>query len=869
MGEVYRARDTKLNRDVAIKVLPDAFASDAERQARFHREAQVLAALNHPNIAHIHGYEESTGVCALVMELVEGPTLAERIERGLIPLDETMRVAGQIAEALEAAHEHGIVHRDLKPANIKVRDDGTVKVLDFGLAKLTAPAAQGGARDAGSAEERDVPSSTQLPTLLSPTTMTAAGMILGTAAYMSPEQVRGKPIDKRADIWAFGCVVYEMLARRAAFGRETVSESLAAILEREPEWAALPADTPGHLHRLLRRCLQKNVRQRLRDIGDARLDLDSTPESPSNPAAVSTRRRNNRLIWFALPAVAIVFLALGAIAASLRARPTSSEPTQLSLFTPGRFFASPPSAVISPDGRRVAFVTADNSGTDLLWVRTLADDDARALKGTESADLPFWSPNSRFIGFFADGKLKKVEASGGPVETLATVSVAPGATWNQDGVILFATGRSLMAVPAAGGTPTTIVSGSASWPHFLPDGHHFLYYAANVPQRQRGVYVGNLDSKDAKLLLETSFEASFAAPGYVLFARDENLMAQAFDPNKLALTGEPSLVAEGVWVANGYGHGVFSAGANQALVFVNAAIANTQLAWFDRHGQPLGTLGAPGRYSDSLPQISPSGESVAVARGPYFAQDIWLLDSHRATETRLTFNPAGNRVPVWSSDGSRLVFLSPRKDGRMRMYAKSANGEGSEELLVDTPNVDQLDMSPDGRFVVYMTTSADGHFELWVLPLFGDRRPFPFLRESFNVGQAQVSPDGNWVAYVSNETARDEVYLQRFPMGGGKRQVSMDGGAQPRWRKQGGELYYLAPDKALMAVTVTHGASLELGRPARLFQTRLDFQGLQGPFFMQAYDVSSDGQRFLLNAPPEQSPPPITVLLNWTARLRR
>jgi Tol biopolymer transport system component len=860
MGQVYRATDTKLKRQVAIKILPPA-AVDSDRLARFQREAEVLASLNHPHIAAIYGLEESGGVSALVMELVDGESLDRRIARGPIPVDESLAIARQITEALEAAHEKGIIHRDLKPANIMLTHDGTVKVLDFGLAKSTD--ANRGAVDLANS-----------PTITSPPMMTDIGVILGTAAYMSPEQARGRSADRRADIWAFGCVLFEMLTGRAAFPADTLSDTIAAVLTREPDWNLVPTPVRPAIRRVLRKCLEKDPRQRLRDIGDVRMELDEALVAPSSagPADTGAIAAPVRFTWSTRIGAAVLLVALGATLQYWRVPPVAADAVRLSLSVPGQFFTQPPSVVMSPDGRQLAFVSADSSGKLMLWIRALDSQGARVLPGTERADEPFWSPDGRLVGFFADGQLKTIAAAGGPVQVLATAPVSPGATWNQDGTILFAqAGSGLRKVSAAGGVVSPVLlshpGGGISWPHFLPDGRHFLYFGRSA-QHSPGVYVGSLDTNDTKLILTSEFEATYAPPGYLLFVRDETLMAQGFDAKRLEVTGEPAVVASGAWVARGYGHGVFSAGANGALTYVNADIASTQLAWFDRSGRPLGTYGPPSRY-DSPPQLSPNSPGIAVTRGPFFRQDLWLLDPVRETDSRFTFDRAGSRVPVWFRDGSRILFQSARDDGRVKLYQKSASGAGGEERLADIADVNLQDVSPDGRFVVYMIVGKEGRFELWVLPLFGDHRPFPFLQTEFNNGQAQVSPDGRWIAYTSNEAGRDEVYVQSFPTTGSKHQISREGGAQPRWRRNGGELFYLAPDRVLMAVPVKAGAPLQIGRPTALFRTRLEYLGLQGPFFMAGYDVTADGQRFLLNAAPEQVVVPIDVLLNWTAVLNK
>jgi serine/threonine protein kinase len=862
MGEVYRARDTKLNRDVALKVLPDLFALDSDRLARFKREAQLLASLNHPNIAAIYGLEDSTSVQALVLELIEGPTLADRIAQARIARPEALSIAKQIADALEAAHEHGIVHRDLKPANVKITDDGIVKVLDFGLAKALGPTAASAADASNS------------PTLTAHATQ--MGVVLGTAAYMSPEQARGKPVDKRTDLWAFGCVLYEMLTGRSVFARGTISDTIAAILEREPDWTALPATTPASVRRLLQRCLDKDPKRRLHDIADARLEIEETLTAPLAISPTRDRRISTRQTWLWV----IAGLTLAATATSvllyLTHRPAPSETFRLSVSVQGDITPQL-SAAISPDGRQLAYVSTDSSGKSMLWVRALDSLKARFLPGTENAAHPFWSPDGRALGFVAGGTIKRIDADGGPVQTLAdTGPFRSGAAWNRDGMILFSGASGLLKVPAAGGAASSVTTLDRSrqevfhaWSQFLPDGRHFLYFVQSAEADHRGVYVGSLDSGKTAQLLQSELKAVYAPPGYLLFVRDEALMAQPFNAERLELKGEPSLVADGIWVAQGAGQASFSVSPTGVLAYVNATLWNTQLAWFDRGGRSIGSVGTPDRYNSQIPQLSPDASRIAIARGHRLKEQIWILDAAGGTASRLTFGRDRAVTPVWSADGSRIVFVSTSGVGEERLYLKNANGAGTEELLFASRGLGLQDWSSDGHFLTYSVNGEKGSSDLWVLPLVGNRRPFPFLQTPFNETQAQISPDGRWLAYTSNESGEDEVYVQTFPKAGSKRQVSIEGGVSPRWRRDGKELFYLAADERLMAVPVKDQNAFETDRPIALFRTRLIAQGSQSQGLPTQYDVTPDGQRFLLNLPSEESGPPMTVVLNWAAALKK
>ncbi len=869
MGEVYQAHDRKLGRNVAIKVLPEVFAHDADRLARFQREAKMLAALNHPNIATIYGLEQSNSTNYLVMELVSGETLAERIKRdGAVPVEEALTIAKQIAEALEAAHDKGIIHRDLKPANVKVTPEGKVKVLDFGLAKAFA----GDVADSN-------PS--QSPTLSAVATM--QGVLLGTAAYMSPEQARGKSVDKRTDIWAFGCVLYELLTGKQAFEGETVTEILASVLKGEPDWRALPLATPAQIFGLLRRCLQKDKTVRLQAAGDARIEIHEALTAPATTEPIVAQLRNRERLAWSLAAVLFVALvaalALGAFA-HFRSVLQDTQTT--------RFFVSPPEnwnlallsdsagalrapLAVSPDGHRVAFVAANAEGKYLVWVRSLDTLAAQALAGTDDAVAPFWSPDSSSLGFFAGGKLKKIEVSGGPPITLCDAVRPAGGTWSRDGVIVFgpAYATALQKVSASGGVPTaatTLGQGEIShWrPFFLPDGRHFLYRA--VTNSGGGpIYVASLDSTERKLLFNSDSNNVVYTPGHLIFLRETTLMAQPFDGRRLVLTGDAFPIAEQIQTLGSPPIGVFSASENGVLAYLTGSgAAGSPLVWVDRTGKQIGVLGDSAAYSDL--ELSPDGKRASVSIPDQTGRrDVWLYDVARGLRTRYTFGPTMAQTSIWSPDGSRIVFNSNRK-GRYDLYQKASSGAGADEVLVED-NLDKYptSWSPDGQFILYSQPGGPaGTASVFVLPVSGDRKPHPFLQTPFNETEGQFSPDGKWVTYVSNESGRNEVYVAPFSGPGGKWQISTAGGSFPRWRHDGTEIFYVAPDNKLTAAAVNgKGSSFEVGAVKPLFQMRTTGARYE-------YAVSADGQRFLINTFPEQAASaPITVVVNWTAGLKK
>ena len=878
MGEVYRARDQNLGRDVAIKLLPRAFTSDPERLARFEREARVLASFNHPNIGAIYGLQETNGLRALVLELVEGETLAEKLTPGL-PIANALSIARQVADALEAAHEKGIVHRDLKPANIKITPEGIVKVLDFGLAKALAP-------DQGAVATGDL---SRLPAV----TMggTHEGVILGTAAYMSPEQARGQAVDKRTDIWAFGCVLYEMLTGRRAFDGEDVSDTLAFILTKEPDWSAVPSQTPAAIRRLLRRSLEKDRKRRLQDIADARLEIDealTTPGQSAATGALSVAKRkgpfgNIRLAW-TLAAVALIgALAAGAVA-YLDRTPNDTRTLRFSVFPPDGWrvntvlmpsTGSTAPLAVSPDGQSLAFLARNAEGRNQLWVRTLDTLAARALAGTDGASSPFWSPDSRWLGFFAQGQLKKIDITGGPPFTICEAVDNRGGTWSRDGIIVFAPDHDvpLQKVPAAGGVPTAatmLAAGEADLGHerpsFLPDGRHFLYSVNETAGVV--VYVASLDSAGRSAVLEGSDSGNVVyAQGHLLHLRGTTLMAQPFDVGRLMLDGDAVPIAEEIRTQGTFGPVAdFAVSATGVLVYQTGDPQRSRLEWVDRAGKRLGALGEPGNYA--LHELSPDGTRAAVGvADPAHrnTRDIWLYDVARGLRTRFTSDPANENATIWSPDGSRVVFTSDRR-GVGNLYQKAASGTASEEPLLEGDMWETAtSWSRDGQYLLYQAPLAEGApNDLYVWRLVEQNKPMPFVQTPFNEGGARFSHDGRWVVYQSNESGKADVWVTPFPRADRRWLISTAGGTSARWRQDDKEIFYLAPDSRLMAAEVNgEGVAFHVGEVRPLFQTR-------APSVGAAYDVSANGQRFLVNTLEEDTiPPPITVVVNWVAGLMK
>jgi serine/threonine protein kinase/Tol biopolymer transport system component len=863
MGEVYRARDTKLRREVAIKVLPREFERDFARLARFEREAHVLASLNNRRIAAIYDLEEFQGIRFLVLELVEGPTLADRIARGPIPQDEALAIAAQVIEAMEYAHERNVVHRDLKPANIKVTPEGDVKVLDFGLAKaLSDPAPSTDSADS--------------PTL--DMGRTEIGMILGTPAYMSPEQASGKPADRRADIWSFGAVLYEMLTGKRAFEGESVSHTLASVLKVEPDFNALPGSTPAAIRNLIRRCLTKDPKQRLQAIGEARIILEN-PHTEEPAAAVSSPKH----VWLWLAVAATLLAVYAGLALIVREHFREKPPgvVRFSFSLPEGVSLVPqiPAMAVSPDGRHVAF-EAITSGKRQLWVRDLDSPSLRMLADLSGTlGIPFWAPDSRRFGFFDGTRLKKVDINGGPATTIAdTGSENPGSgSWNRDDLIIFSTEgprRPLFRVPVPGGAPLPVTEldkargETEHWaPWFLPDGRHFLYLARSASPETSAVYVGDLDSKNRKQVVAFATKAIYVNPGYLLFVRERTLMAQRFDTASLQTTADAFPVVEQVHVFTPPDPdrptlGYFSASQNGVLMYTSGvALPNAQLSWFDRAGKKLDSVGAPGQ----LPRfsLSPDGGRLALARdgdSQLASTDIWVRDLARGSESRLT-STGNNGNPVWSADGTRLFFVRS-EDRKFTVYAKDANGTGTDESL-ETDFELPMDASRDGRYLITMNRSPSlGNGRgIWVLPLFGDHKPFPYVAAGFQEDFPRLSPDGRWLAYQSNESNRDEVYVVSFPQKDGKWLISTGGGIRPVWSRDGRELYYYSADDKIMAVPITPGAQFRFGVPKPLFDVRLATARV-------SFDVSRDGRFLLPVLMPQQDSALMNVVLNWSRTLK-
>jgi serine/threonine-protein kinase len=860
MGEVYRAHDATLGREVAIKVLPPAFTSDPQRRARFEREARLLATLNHPNIGAIYGLEEVGGVRALVLELVEGETLAERIAGGGraaganapgLPLAEARPLARQIAEALDAAHEKGIVHRDLKPANIKITPDGAVKVLDFGLAKPARP-------------DRSRPDLTE----------SRDGVILGTAAYLSPEQARGHSVDKRGDIWAFGCVLYEMLTGRLAFAGDTASDTIAKILEREPDWSALPASTPVAIRRLLHRCLAKDPRQRFRDIGDVRIEIEAIDEAPTGvsgaaPSASSVKTRTARLPWVAVGALAFgLVLALTLWAPWRPAPPGMAMRFTTDLSADGSLANSianqyGDAAVLSPDGTVVAFVAQKGeSGKRQLFVRRLNQLHATLLSGTDDALSPFFSPDGLWIAFSAEQKLKKIAATGGASTVLGEVTELRGGAWGEDGTIVFSASRKagarLFRVSSEGGKSealNTLAEGEVAqlWPQILPTGRAVLYTSAGVVGDYNGgeLVVQPLPGGPRKILLRGGFHGRYLASGHLVYIHDGTMFAAPFDLDRLELTGQPVPALEGVSSNSVTGGAQFSVSATGTVLYLPGRMigAGIPLDWMNRDGTTSPLRVTPANWF--TPRFSPDGRQVAleIREG---SSDIWVYGWARDTLVRLTFDPARDTKPVWTPDGRRVVFASDRADKSARnLYWQRADGTGdAQRLTKSTSEQEPGSWHPSGKLLAF-----EENLKLMILPIAGDEAsgwkpaaPYPLSNSPFREGHPMFSPDGRWLAYMSNESGRIEVHVRPFPGPGGRWQISTSGGGHPTWSATKRELFYGTQGQIMVAAFSADGRTFRAEKPRLWSGAHYETRGTA-----QMFDLHRDGVRFAL-APAAQAP---------------
>jgi serine/threonine protein kinase/Tol biopolymer transport system component len=869
MGEVYQAHDTKLGRDVAIKVLPEAFAHDPERLSRFQREAKMLASLNHPNIAAIYGLEEDAGRNYLVMELVPGETLRERSAReGALPLEEALGIAKQMAEALEAAHEKSIIHRDLKPANVKVTPEGKVKVLDFGLAKAFA----------GEAVDEEIDNS---PTLSRAATL--QGVILGTAAYMSPEQARGKTVDKRTDLWAFGCVLYELLTGQQAFPGETTTEILAAVLKSEPHWQALPAATPQKISDLLRRCLQKDLNKRARDAGDLRIEIEEALAAPAGVGtpniapATGIRALGRRALILSVGALLLVAAIASLATWNLKPSPSPQAVTRTVInLPPGQQLAgleSGPAVALSPDGTHLAYV-ARQGGTQQLYLRAMDSLEARPIPGTVGAVNPFFSPDGQWLGFFAGQKLKKVSVNGGAALTLANASYPGGASWGNQGMIAFAPANVsvLQQVSDAGGVSQPLTrfekaDVSHRWPEFLPDGKAVLFAAGNngTDFTNAQVAVQAVGSGERRNLVQRGTNPNYAPSGHLVYAQGGILMAVPFDPQRLTATGAAVPVAEDVLQSTFSGVSQYSFSATGSLVYVSGGVQSAQnkLVWVSRNGaeQPL----AAPAHAYLFPRLSPEGRRVAVGIAEQDTQ-TWLYDLSRETLTRFTFVGSANQNANWTPDGKRLAFNS-NKEGPQNPFWQLADGSGGLERLITSEYANvPMSWSPDGQLLAFLEVNPTTGLDIWVLRL-SDRKAQPFLRTPFNESAPRFSPDGRWLAYISDESGRFEIYVQPYPGPGGKWQISTEGGTEPMWNPSGRELFYRSGNK-MMAVDISTQPSFAAGKPRVLFEGPYSPTPLTTP----NYDVSPDGQRFLMLKPTEQGEAArtqINVVLNWFEELKQ
>ena len=864
MGEVYRARDERLNRDVAIKVLPAAFSENTDRLHRFEQEAQAVATLNHPNIVAVYDVGTHGGAPYVVSELLEGETLRDVLSERPLSSRKAIDYATQIAQGLMAAHEKGVVHRDLKPDNVFVTSDERVKILDFGLAKLVqVPGDETGQTEIATRKVHTDP-----------------GSVMGTAGYMSPEQVRGRAVDHRTDIFSFGAVLYEMLSGRRAFHRDSPIETLNAILKEEPDelTSSNPNISPA-LERVVWHCLEKSPERRFQSASDVAFALGSLSGVTSHPsqqtlaslASLSSTRTwtRERLIWLTISVV--LFTAAAALAFAYFSRSTmNTRAVRLTLATPEKT-TLPARVTVSPDGLRVVFIANTADGKRMLWVRAFDSLTAQSLAATDGAFSPFWSPDSRFIGYFANGKLFKIEASGGRPQALCDAAENRGGTWNRDGVILFAGSEGLYRVPALGGTPTLATKigpreEAHRWPYFLPDGRHFLFLGDAETSEDHHIRLGSLDSQESQILFGAVSRIAYAPPGYLLYISQGALVAQPFDAEKLKVTGDPTTVTEQVAQVGDNHEFDFSVSENGVLAY-QSGNPNSEFVWFDKTGKKLENVAESDTYASIA--LSPDGRRAAA--GLFDADgrvsDVWLIDLARGNKSRLTFDPQSDGDPIWSPDGTRIVFSSNRSgDGHSHLYTTSTGAAGDDQLLLSSDADDfPTSWSRDGQSILFTRFVPRGHSGVWLLPLSGDHQPKPLLQSpAIDQMLGTLSPDGRFMAYASNESGRPEVYVQTFPPSGNKWRVSSESGFFPQWRDDGKELFFITGDGKLMSAQIKTGAGFESDIPRQLFQTSLTLT----PGY--PYAVSSDGSRFLIKTPVEaNNAVSMVVVLNWTSALKR
>jgi Tol biopolymer transport system component/tRNA A-37 threonylcarbamoyl transferase component Bud32 len=861
MGEVYKARDTRLERTVAVKVLPEHLTSNEDLRQRFEREAKTISQISHPHICALYDVGREGDRDYLVMEYLEGETLAERLNKGALPAEQLLRYGIEIADALDKAHRLGIVHRDLKPGNVMLTKTG-VKLLDFGLAKFQAAARDNvisGASVLATQAQQSQP-------------LTERGTVLGTFQYMAPEQLEGGEADSRSDIFAFGALLYEMATGKKAFSGKSQASLAGAILRDDPTSVTEIAPMiPPAVNRIVKTCLAKDPEDRFQTAHDVKLQLQWIAEGGSQaglPAPVAARRKSRERLAWGVAAAAIVAAAVLAVGYARRA-PAKPRAVRFEVPIPEGVVAID-APRISPDGRYLAFSATDSEGKTRIWVRALNALAAQPLNGTEGTTRPFWSPDSRFLGFIAEGKLKKIEVTGGPAQKICDAPTGADGSWGSEGVILYdGTGKDpIYRVSAAGGSPTVAAKaetkeGEVGWPEFLPDGRHFLYMAIGTKPEDNTYRVGTLDSPDSKSFAPAQTLLTYSPPGYLLFVRDKTLVAQPFDPKAVKTKGEPIPLAEQIGTDN-VGLATFSVSREGTLAYRTGETGG-RLLWVDRSGKELDAVGEKGDYTN--PALSPAGDRLAFSlsdpRGG--KTDIWIRDLARGVSSRFTFGGANNWVPLWSPDGATIVFRSDR-NGIIDLFEKPASGQGEDKILFKSDEAKvATDWSRDGRYIAFSSQNAKTGWDCWALPTFGDRKPVPIVARPFAELNPMFSPDARFVAYQSNESGTQEIYVQSFPVASGKWQISSTGGSDPSWRADGKELFYRSADQKLMAVEIQAGETFKAGIPRPLFPARL-----RSGVARNKYVAAADGQRFLLVAPlGRESLIPTTVVLNWFSELGR